>query len=236
MSETAQGAAAKRLSAVLERMAGAARRAGRDPAELTLVAVSKTRPPADLHTLIECGQQHFGENYLQEALPKIEALQPRPLVWHFIGQLQSNKTAPVAERFDWVHTVDRLKLVQRLAAQRPFHAPPLNVCVQVKLGDEPGKGGATVGDIPALLDAVARQPQLRLRGLMTLPPAEPSEADQRRWFAALREVFQQMQRQHPAMDTLSMGMSGDLEAAILEGATMIRIGTALFGERLQSQA
>jgi pyridoxal phosphate enzyme (YggS family) len=157
-------------------------------------------------------------------------------VWHFIGQLQSNKTAPVAEYFDWVHTVDRLKLVQRLAAQRPFHAPPLNVCVQVKLGDEPGKGGATVGDLPALLEAVARQPQLRLRGLMTLPPAESAEADQRRWFAALREVFQQMQRQHPAMDTLSMGMSGDLEAAILEGATMIRIGTALFGERLQSQA
>ncbi|NDE02152.1 MAG: YggS family pyridoxal phosphate-dependent enzyme [Gammaproteobacteria bacterium] len=236
MSETAQGAAAKRLSAVLERMAGAARRAGRDPAELTLVAVSKTRPPADLQTLIDCGQQHFGENYLQEALPKIGALQPHRLTWHFIGQLQSNKTAPVAEYFDWVHTVDRLKLVQRLAAQRPFHAPPLNVCVQVKLGDEPGKGGATVGDLPALLEAVARQPQLRLRGLMTLPPAESAEADQRRWFAALREVFQQMQRQHPAMDTLSMGMSGDLEAAILEGATMIRIGTALFGERLQSQA
>ncbi|MEY3974205.1 MAG: hypothetical protein RIS59_566 [Pseudomonadota bacterium] len=236
MSETAQGAAAKRLGAVLERMAGAARRAGRDPAELTLVAVSKTRPATDLQTLIDCGQQHFGENYLQEALPKIETLRPRRLVWHFIGQLQSNKTAPVAEYFDWVHTVDRLKLVQRLAAQRPFHAPPLNVCVQVKLGDEPGKGGATVGDLPALLEAVARQPQLRLRGLMTLPPAESAEADQRRWFAALREVFQQMQRQHPAMDTLSMGMSGDLEAAILEGATMIRIGTALFGERLQSQA
>ena len=236
MSETTQGAAAKRLGAVLERMAGAARRAGRDPAELTLVAVSKTRPATDLQTLIDCGQQHFGENYLQEALPKIETLRPRRLVWHFIGQLQSNKTAPVAEYFDWVHTVDRLKLVQRLAAQRPFHAPPLNVCVQVKLGDEPGKGGATVGDLPALLEAVARQPQLRLRGLMTLPPAESAEADQRRWFAALREVFQQMQRQHPAMDTLSMGMSGDLEAAILEGATMIRIGTALFGERLQSQA
>jgi pyridoxal phosphate enzyme (YggS family) len=236
MSETAQGAAAKRLGAVLERMAGAARRAGRDPAELTLVAVSKTRPATDLQTLIDCGQQHFGENYLQEALPKIETLRPRRLVWHFIGQLQSNKTAPVAEYFDWVHTVDRLKLVQRLAAQRPFHAPPLNVCVQVKLGDEPGKGGATVGDLPALLEAVARQPQLRLRGLMTLPPAESAEADQRRWFAALREVFQQMQRQHRAMDTLSMGMSGDLEAAILEGATMIRIGTALFGERLQSQA
>jgi pyridoxal phosphate enzyme (YggS family) len=236
MSETAQGAAAKRLGAVLERMAGAARRAGRDPAELTLVAVSKTRPATDLQTLIDCGQQHFGENYLQEALPKIETLRPKRLVWHFIGQLQSNKTAPVAEYFDWVHTVDRLKLVQRLAAQRPFHAPPLNVCVQVKLGDEPGKGGATVGDLPALLEAVARQPQLRLRGLMTLPPAESAEADQRRWFAALREVFQQMQRQHPAMDTLSMGMSGDLEAAILEGATMIRIGTALFGERLQSQA
>jgi pyridoxal phosphate enzyme (YggS family) len=236
MSEPVQQAAGERLHAVLERMANAARRAGRDPTELTLVAVSKTRPAADLQALIDCGQQHFGENYLQEALPKIEALQPRRLVWHFIGQLQSNKTAPVAERFDWVHTVDRPKLAQRLAAQRPFHAPPLNVCVQVKLEDEPNKGGAPVGDLPALLDAVAGQPQLRLRGLMTLPPAEAAETDQRRWFAALREVFQRMQRQHPAMDTLSMGMSGDLEAAILEGATMIRIGTALFGERLQSRA
>ncbi|MFM8518418.1 MAG: YggS family pyridoxal phosphate-dependent enzyme [Nevskiaceae bacterium] len=220
---------------MLERMARAARRAGRDPSELTLVAVSKTRPAADLQALIDLGQQHFGENYLQEALPKIDALRPQPLVWHFIGQLQSNKTAPVAEYFDWVHTVDRLKLVQRLAAQRPFHAPPLNVCVQVKLEDEPTKGGATAAELPVLLDAVARAPQLRLRGLMTLPPAETAEADQRRWFAALRELFQQMQRQHPGMDTLSMGMSGDLEAAILEGATLIRIGTALFGERLQSQ-
>ncbi|MBU3673030.1 MAG: YggS family pyridoxal phosphate-dependent enzyme [Sinobacteraceae bacterium] len=236
MSEQAQGAAAERLHAVLDRMASAARRAGRDPGELTLVAVSKTRPAADLQALIDLGQHHFGENYLQEALPKIDALRPQQLAWHFIGQLQSNKTAPVAEYFDWVHTVDRLKLVQRLAAQRPFHAPPLNVCVQVKLEDEPTKGGATVSELPALLDAVARAPQLHLRGLMTLPPAETAETHQRRWFAALREVFQQMQRQHPAMDTLSMGMSGDLEAAILEGATLIRIGTALFGERLQSQA
>jgi pyridoxal phosphate enzyme (YggS family) len=236
MSETANGDAAERLHAVLERMADAARRAGRDPAELTLVAVSKTRPAADLQTLIGCGQRHFGENYLQEALSKIETLRPQPLVWHFIGQLQSNKTAPVAEQFDWVHTVDRLKLVQRLAAQRPFHALPLNVCVQVKLEDEPTKGGASIAELPALLEAVARAPQLKLRGLMTLPPAETSEVDQRRWFAALREVFEHMRRHHPAMDTLSMGMSADLEAAILEGATMIRIGTALFGERLQSQA
>lgn len=236
MSEPVQGAAAERLQAVLERMASAARCAGRDPSELTLVAVSKTRPAADLQALIDLGQQHFGENYLQEALPKIDALRPQRLVWHFIGQLQSNKTAPVAEYFDWVHTVDRLKLVQRLAAQRPFHAPPLNVCVQVKLEDEPTKGGATAAELPALLDAVAGAPQLRLRGLMTLPPAETAETDQRRWFAALREIFQQRQRQHPGMDTLSMGMSADLEAAILEGATLIRIGTALFGERLQSQA
>lgn len=234
MSEPAQGAAAERLQAVLERMARAARRAGRDASDLTLVAVSKTRPAADLQALIDLGQPHFGENYLQEALPKIDALRPQPLVWHFIGQLQSNKTAPVAEYFDWVHTVDRLKLVPRLATRRPFHAPPLNVCVQVKLEDEPTKGGATAAELPALLDAVARAPQLRLRGLMTLPPAETAEADQRRWFAALRELFQQMQRQHPGMDTLSMGMSGDLEAAILEGATHVRIGTALFGERLQS--
>lgn len=227
---------AGRLAAVRARLATAAAAAGRDPAALTLVAVSKTQPATAVAALAELGQRDFGENYLQEALPKIEALQGRGLVWHFIGQLQSNKTRPVAEWFDWVHTVDRLKLVERLAAQRPFHAPPLNVCVQVRLGDEATKGGAEPAELPALLDAVAAAPRLRLRGLMALPPAEHDLALQRGWFAKLAALAAEARRDHPGLDTLSMGMSGDLEAAVAEGATLLRIGTALFGERLQSPA
>ena len=201
-----------------------------------MVAVSKTQPAEAVQALAALGQRDFGENYLQEALPKIEALRPLGLVWHFIGQLQSNKTRPVAEHFDWVHTVDRVKLAERLAAQRPFHAPPLQVCVQVRLEDEPGKGGATVAELPAVLAAVAAAPRLTLRGLMAIPPAETQPAAQRRWFAALAALLVASRAAHPGLDTLSMGMSGDLEAAVAEGATMVRIGTALFGERLQSGA
>lgn len=234
---TAAPAAAMRLGSVRARIAAAAAAAGRDPPDITLVAVSKTQPAAAIAALAELGQQDFGENYLQEALPKIAALQGRGLVWHFIGQLQSNKTRPVAERFDWVHTVDRIKLVERLAAQRPFHAPPLNVCVQVRIGDETTKGGADPAELPALLGAVAAAaPRLRLRGLMALPPLEDDPARQRRWFAELAALAAAARRDHPDLDTLSMGMSGDLEAAVAEGATMVRIGTALFGERLQSPA
>ncbi|MFM7798561.1 MAG: YggS family pyridoxal phosphate-dependent enzyme [Planctomycetota bacterium] len=234
---TAAPTPAIRLGAVRARLAAAAAATGRDPAAITLVAVSKTQPAAAITVLAELGQRDFGENYLQEALPKIEALQGRGLVWHYIGQLQSNKTRPVAEQFDWVHTVDRIKLVERLATQRPFHAPPLNVCVQVKLGDEATKGGADPALLPTLLAAVAAAaPRLRLRGLMALPPEETDSARQRRWFAELAALAAAARRDHPGLDTLSMGMSGDLEAAVTEGATMVRIGTALFGERLQSTA
>jgi pyridoxal phosphate enzyme (YggS family) len=232
-SSTAASPAA-RLEAVRARLAAAAADAGRDPAGITLVAVSKTQPAAAIAALSELGQRHFGENYLQEALPKIEALRDRGLVWHFVGQLQSNKTRPVAEWFDWVHTVDRIKVAERLAAQRPFHAPPLNVCVQVKLGDEQTKGGAEPALLPVLLAAVAASPRLRLRGLMAIPPAEQDPARQRAWFAQLAALAAEARAAHPSVDTLSMGMSGDLEAAVAEGATMVRIGTALFGERLQS--
>jgi pyridoxal phosphate enzyme (YggS family) len=228
--------AAARLSAVRARLAAAATTAGRAPSDITLVAVSKTQPAEAVRTLAALGQRDFGENYLQEALPKIEALRPLGLVWHFIGQLQSNKTRPVAEHFDWVHTVDRVKLAERLAAQRPFHAPPLQVCVQVRLEDEPGKGGATADGLPAVLAAVAASPRLRLRGLMAIPPPEDLPAAQRRWFAALAGLFTEARTAHPDMDTLSMGMSGDLEPAIAEGSTLVRVGTALFGERLQSGA
>lgn len=223
-----------RLQGVRLRVAAAATRAAREPQDITVVAVSKTQPAAALAALATLGQRHFGENYLQEALEKIETLRGRGLVWHFIGQLQSNKTRAVAEHFDWVHTVDRLKLIERLSAQRPLHASPLEICIQVKLGDEDGKGGASPADLPGLLAAAAAAPRVRLRGLMALPPAESDELAQRRWFAELRRLFDLARRDHPALDTLSMGMSGDLEAAILEGATLVRIGTALFGERLQS--
>lgn len=237
MPETAASAAptpATRLAAVRARIGAAAAAAARDPAAITLVAVSKTQPAGAVAALAALGQRDFGENYLQEALPKIAALQGRGLVWHFIGQLQSNKTRQVAEWFDWVHTVDRIKLVERLAAQRPFHAPPLDVCVQVRLGDEATKGGVEPAGLPALLAAVAAAPRLRLRGLMALPPAEQDRERQRRWFAELAALAAAARRDHPGIDTLSMGMSGDLEAAVAEGSTLLRIGTALFGERLQS--
>lgn len=231
--------AAHRLGAVRSRIAAAAARASRDAGDILLLAVSKGQTAAAVAALADFGQRHFGENYLQEGLSKIETLrQTRPqtpgLVWHFIGQLQSNKTRDVAEHFDWVHTVDRAKLVERLSSQRPFHAPPLEVCVQVKLGEEASKGGVSPTDLPALLEAVDAAPRLRLRGLMALPPAEIEEARQRRWFAELRHLYDRARLHHPTLDTLSMGMSADLEAAILEGSSLVRVGTALFGERLQS--
>jgi len=224
------------LAAIRSQIAAAATRAERPVESITLVAVSKTQPTAAIAALADLGQRDFGENYLQEAIVKIQALEGRlpKLVWHFIGQLQSNKTRPVAEHFDWVHTVDRLKLAERLSQQRSPHAPPLQVCLQVKLGDEPTKAGVTPSELPALLRAVAALPRLQVRGLMALPPAESDEVAQRRWFAELRQLLMTCQQQFPGLDTLSMGMSADLTAAILEGSTLIRVGTALFGERLQS--
>lgn len=222
---------AARLAAVRARIAAAAQHCGRDAASITLIAVSKTHPAASIAELAELGQRDFGENYLQEALTKIDTLRARSLIWHFIGQLQSNKTRAVAEHFDWVHTVDRAKLADRLAAQRPAHAAPLAVCVQVHLGDEASKGGVAPEHLPDLLAHVAALPRLQLRGLMAIPPEESDLAAQRAWFARLRALFDAARQRHPQLDTLSMGMSGDLEAAIAEGATAVRIGTALFGPR-----
>lgn len=226
----------ERLAAVRSRIATASREAGRAPTDITLIAVSKQQSSEAVAALADLGQRDFGENYLQEGLDKIEALRDHRLIWHFIGQLQSNKTRPVAEHFDWVHTVDRLKIAVRLSEQRPFHAPALSVCVQVKLGDEDSKGGVLPADLPDLLDDIARLPHLRLRGLMAIPPAETDPARQRHWFAELRRLFDTARDRHPNLDTLSMGMSADLEAAVAEGATHVRIGTALFGQRLQSPA
>jgi hypothetical protein len=219
------------LHDVHARIAAAALGAGRNEHCVTLLAVSKGHPAAAIEALAQLGQRHFGENYLQEALPKIAALRHLDLEWHFIGQLQSNKTRSVAEQFDWVHTVESARQAERLAAQRPPLAAPLNVCLQVKLGDEASKGGVASADVAALARHVAGLPRLRLRGLMCLPPAETDAARQRHWFGRLRLIAAELRGECPSLDTLSMGMSGDLEAAIAEGATIVRVGTAIFGPR-----
>jgi hypothetical protein len=220
-----------RLEAVRARITAAAVRAGRDPGSVRLVAVSKQQPVEAIAAAAGAGQLEFGENYVQEAVPKIAALRGRPLTWHFIGQLQGNKTREVAEHFQWVHTVDRARIASRLDAQRPHFAGPLEVLLQVRLADEPGKGGAAPEQLPALADAVTRLPRLRLRGLMCIPPPAADEAARRAPFRRLRELLEDLNRRGHSLDVLSMGMSDDLEAAILEGATLVRIGTAVFGPR-----
>ena len=219
------------LRAVRERMARAAAAAGRSAESVTLLAVGKAQPLELLAAAADCGVGDFGESYLQEALQKIAALQERALTWHFIGRIQANKTRPIAESFAWVHAVDRLKIAERLAAQRPFHAPPLNVCLQVNVAAEATKGGVTPAELPALAAAVAQLPRLALRGLMCIPPEETEPARQRAWFARLRVLKDELNRTGLSLDTLSMGMSADFEAAIEEGATIVRLGTILFGAR-----
>jgi pyridoxal phosphate enzyme (YggS family) len=220
-----------RIAAVRARIAAAAGRAGRDPGSVRLVAVSKQQPVEAIAAAAGAGQTEFGENYVQEAVAKIAALRGRPLTWHFIGRLQANKTREVAEQFQWVHTVDRERIASRLDAQRPHFAGPLEVLLQVRLGDDPGKGGAEPEDLPALADAVVRLPRLRLRGLMCIPPPAADESRQRVPFRRLRELLEDLNRRGHSLDVLSMGMSDDLEAAILEGATLVRVGTAVFGPR-----
>ena len=224
---------ADKLQAVTAQIVAAARNAGRDPSEIALLAVSKTITPDLLLKAYVAGQRAFGENYLQEALDKMAALkeQAPDIEWHFIGPIQSNKTRPIAENFSWVHSVDRLKIAQRLSEQRPSGLPPLNVCIQVNVSGEASKSGCSPQDLPALAQAVAGLPGLSLRGLMTIPEPAATEAGQRRPLRTLRELADQLRAQGLALDTLSMGMSADLAAAIAEGATMVRIGTAIFGER-----
>ena len=220
-----------RLASVLARIEAAAQRSGRAPGSVRLVAVSKQQPAESVRAVAAAGQHEFGENYVQEGLAKIEALRDLPITWHFIGQLQGNKTREVAEHFQWVHTVDRERVATRLDAQRPHQAPPLEVLLQVRLGDEPGKGGVQPADLPRLAEFVAGLPRLRLRGLMCIPPPVEGEALQRAPFARLRTLLEDLNRRGHVLDTLSMGMSADLEAAVLEGATLVRIGTAVFGPR-----
>lgn len=212
-------------------MASAASSAHRDVSSVTLLAVSKGQDVTHIRDAIALGLSEFGENYVNEALPKIRALADTPASWHFIGRLQTNKTRAVAEHFSWVHSVDRLHVAQRLSAQRPHHAPPLNVCVQVHIADDPEKGGVEPQALPALLAAIAALPHLRLRGLMCMLPYESTPAAQHAAFASLRASLDAARASGLALDTLSMGMSTDMEAAIQEGATIVRVGTALFGPR-----
>jgi pyridoxal phosphate enzyme (YggS family) len=216
---------------VRSRMRSAAIAAGRDPASVTLVAVTKAKTAESVRFAATAGVTDFGENYLQEALAKMDRLADLRLQWHFIGAIQSNKTRSIAERFDWVHSVDRLNVARRLSEQRPFHAPPLNVCLQVALVPEPTKGGVSPDALAALAAAVAELPRIQLRGLMCVPPPQPSPTAERAVFARLRVALQDLNAGGLKLDTLSMGMSADFESAIAEGATLVRIGTALFGSR-----
>lgn len=226
-----------RLQAVLGRIASAARAAGRDPTSVSLVAVSKTFPVDAVTAVHAAGQVAFGENYVQEAIDKIETLRPQrgELEWHFIGPLQSNKTRAVAEQFDWVQSVDRLKVAQRLSEQRPPDLTPLNVLLQVNISGEGSKSGVAPGDVESLARAVGQLPRLKLRGLMAIPEPEADAALQRAPLAAMRALFDRLRAAGFDIDTLSMGMSADLEPAVLEGTTMVRIGTAIFGERERKQ-
>ena len=224
-------AIASNLQAVNRAITKAADIAQRRAENITLLAVSKTFPAEAVRVAYEDGQRIFGESYVQEALDKIAALHDLPLEWHFIGPIQSNKTRAIAENFAWAHSVDRLKIAERLSAQRPPCLPPLNVCIQVNVSGEDSKSGVAPGEVLELARAVAQLPQLRLRGLMAIPaPADELEA-QRKPFAQLRELMQQLNAQGLELDTLSMGMSHDLEVGIEEGATHVRVGTALFGKR-----
>ncbi len=223
------------LQAVRDAIAQAALEAQRTPEDVTLLAVSKTFGADAVLDAMRAGQAAFGENYLQEALDKIAAVklaQPQGApVWHFIGPIQSNKTRPIAEHFDWVHTVEREKIAARLSEQRPAGLPDLNICLQVNISGEASKSGVTPAELPALAHAVAQLPRLRLRGLMAIPEPETELALQRVAFAQLRALYEQLKAEGLALDTLSMGMSADLRAAVLEGATIVRVGSAIFGSR-----
>ena len=227
---------AENLHKVRLRIARACANAGRPEQSVTLLAVGKTFPPHALRAAFDAGARCFGENYVAEALAKIGVLADlrERIEWHLIGPLQANKTRAVAEHFDWVHSVDRLKIAQRLSEQRPAHLPPLQVCLQVNISGEASKSGVEPAALATLARAVARMPRLKLRGLMSVPEPTGDEALSRRRFASLRKLLEELNRDGHALDTLSMGMTADLEAAVAEGATMVRIGTAIFGQRHQA--
>ena len=219
---------ADNIGLVSQRIRAAADAVQRDASSIHLLAVSKTKPAQAVREAYAAGMRDFGENYLQEALGKQAELTDLPLSWHFIGPIQSNKTRAIAENFAWVHSVDRLKIAQRLSEQRPADLPPLNICIQVNVSGEASKSGCTPADLPALATAISALPRLKLRGLMAIPEPTEDRAEQDAAFATVRDLQASL---NLALDTLSMGMSHDLESAIAQGATWVRIGTALFGAR-----
>ena len=226
---------ADNIGSVTRRIQKATLQAGRAPGSVHLLAVSKTRPPEDLREAFAAGQRAFGENYLQEALEKMEALADlKGVDWHFIGPIQSNKTRQMASAFSWVHSVDRLKIARRLSEQRDPALPPLNICLQVNINEEESKSGCTLDELPDLVAEIGELPNISLRGLMAIPDPDQPEAGLRASFRKLANTLKQLRSDHPdagPLDTLSIGMSGDLEVAIAEGATWVRVGTALFGKR-----
>ncbi len=222
-------ALAKQFAAVRQQIAAAEQAANRPAGSVLLLAVSKTKPVAQLAEAYRLGQRHFGENYLQEALSKQQQMAAFNISWHFIGPIQSNKTKPIASHFDWVHSVDRLKIAERLSEQRPDYLPPLNICLQVNISAEATKSGVSLEQLPQLVQQVASLPRLRLRGVMAIPEPESDYQRQREPYRRLHQVVTGLGIK--ALDTFSYGMSGDLEAAVAEGATLVRIGTALFGAR-----
>ncbi len=222
----------KNLALVHQQIEQAATKFNRETSDISLLAVSKKKPSSDLRSAFACGQRNFGENFLQEAQVKMRELADLDIVWHFIGPVQSNKTRALAESFDWVHCIDRLKIARRLSDQRPESMPPLNICIQVNIDLETTKSGVAPGDIITLATAIRDLPQIRLRGLMAIPAQRSDFESQREPFAKLKQALQDLQQHGIDCDTLSIGMSHDMQAAIAEGSTLVRIGTAIFGERL----
>ncbi|MGZ5049853.1 MAG: YggS family pyridoxal phosphate-dependent enzyme [Methylobacter sp.] len=220
---------AQRLQQIRKDINDAERAGNRQAGSVRLLAVSKTKPSADIAAAYHAGQRHFGENYLQEALKKQQELGAYDITWHFIGPIQSNKTKPLATHFSWVHSVDSFKIARRLSEQRPSHLPPLNICLQVNISDEDSKSGIELAELPELCEQVSGLPNLKLRGVMAIPAPQHDFDLQRQPYRMLCQAVAQLNR--PELDTFSFGMTGDLKAAIIEGSTIVRIGTALFGER-----
>lgn len=234
MKQVSQNTIAHNISVIRGQIAHFEQKYARETGSVQLLAVSKTRPIKDIDLSFAADQQHFGENYLQEALSKIENTPDKSVKWHFIGPIQSNKTRQIAENFDWVHTVDRLKIAQRLSEQRNPKLPPLNVCIQVNISAEESKSGTRIEDTLSLAKEIQHLPNIHLRGLMAIPAATKDFELQRQTFRSLRELKDTISTQGIELDTLSMGMSNDMEAAIAEGSTIVRIGTAIFGQRTQN--
>ncbi len=231
MKHASQNTIAQNIKSIRSLISDAEKKYSRQPGSVQLLAVSKTRPIEDIRTAFTEKQSHFGENYLQDALSKIEHSPDQSIVWHFIGPIQSNKTRQITQNFSWVHTIDRLKIAQRLSEQRDPEQKPLNVCIQVNTSGENSKSGINIEETLTLAKQINGLPNIQLRGLMTIPAATDDLNLQRQPFRLLRELKEELQSHGIEMDTLSMGMTNDMEAAIAEGSTMVRIGTAIFGQR-----